>query len=73
MSEIRAHAMECSEGEEQALSLLGKAVVRQWDHLPQPVGDLLVKQAEAIHGRDQDRRLHQQIMAVILKFQGYPS
>ena len=73
MSDIRTRAMECSEGEERVLSLLGKAVVTQWDHLPQPVRDMLVRQAEVVADRDENPNLHQQIMAVILKFQGDPS
>src|SRR4051794_41707846 len=51
----------------------GKAVVAQWDHLPSSVRDRLVKQAELIRDWDENPELHKQIIAVILKFQGYPS
>ena len=73
MPDIRARVMECSEAEEHILSLLGKAVVAQWDHLPAAARDQIVKQAELIRDRDENPQLHQQIIAVILKFQGYPS
>jgi hypothetical protein len=73
MPDIRARVMECSEDEEHVLGLLGKAVVAQWDHLPPPVRDQLVQQAELIRDPDEVPHLHQRIMAVILKFQGHPS
>jgi len=73
MPDIQTRMMECSESEERIVVRLGKAVVAQWDHLPQPVRDLLVRQAELIHDRDESPHPHQQVMAVILKFQGYPS
>ena len=73
MPEIGPRVMECSKDEEHVLGLLGKAVVAQWDRLPPPVRDQLVRQAELVRDRDGVPDPHQRIMAVILKFQGYPS
>ena len=73
MPEIRARDLHSDESEEHILRRLGKAVVAQWDHLPQPVRDQLVAQAVLVQDRDQSPDLHHQIMAVILKHQGYPS
>ena len=73
MPDIRTRVMECSEAEEHILGLIGKAVVAQWHHLPSSVRDQLVKQAGLIRDWDENPQLRKQILAVILKFQGYPS
>jgi hypothetical protein len=73
MSDIRARVLECLESEEHILGLTGKAVVAQWDHLFSSVRDQLVKQPKLIRDWDENPELHKQIIAVILKFQGYPS
>jgi hypothetical protein len=73
MPDIRARMMECSEAEEQIFGLLGKALVSQWSSLPPPLRDQLVKQAAVIRDWDKNPQMHKQIMAIILKFQGYQS
>ncbi len=73
MPDVRARMMECSEAEEQIFGLLGKALVSQWDSLPLPLRDQLVKQAAVIRDWDKNPQIRKQVMAVILKFQGYQS
>ena len=72
MPDIRARVMECSEAEEHILTLLGKAVVDLWHHLPEPVRDQLVERAELIHDGGKTPEIRRQIMAVVMQFRGDP-
>lgn len=66
--EIKARILDCPESDEHIVRRLGKAVVVQWDSLPKPIQDQLVKQAALIHDRERTLQLRQKIKAFIQKW-----
>jgi hypothetical protein len=63
--EITARILDCPNSDEHIVRRLGKAVVVQWDSLPEAVQDLLLKQALLMHDRDRALQLRQKTKAFI--------
>jgi hypothetical protein len=72
MSNITPCVISCTDGEEHVVRRLGKAVVAQWDHLPQAIRDRLMEQAVCMQDREGDVQVREQILTFILKHQGAP-
>ena len=66
--EIKARIVEIPESDEHIVRRLGKAVVVQWDTLPTPVQDQLLKQAVLMHDRERTLQLKQKIKAFIKRW-----
>ena len=66
--QIKPRILDCPESETHIIRRLGKAAVVQWDSLPPPVQDLLLKQAVLMHDHDRTTQLRQKIKAFIEKW-----
>lgn len=63
--EITPRILDCPAGHEHIVRRLGKAVVVQWDALPKPVQDLILKQAVLMHDQQRVLQLRHKIKAFI--------
>jgi hypothetical protein len=66
--EIKPRIFDCPTNDEHIVRRLGKAVVLQWDALPGPVQDLILKQAVLMHDQHRVLQLRQKIKAFIQKW-----
>jgi hypothetical protein len=66
--EIKARILDCPDSDEHLVRRLGKAVVVQWDRLPEDVQDLLLKQAVLMHDRHRALQLRQKIKTFIAQW-----
>jgi hypothetical protein len=66
--EIKPRIFDCPTNDEHIVRRLGKAVVLQWDALPGPVQDLILKQAVLMHDQQRVLQLRQKIKAFIRKW-----
>ena len=65
LMEIRPRILDCPADDEHIVRRLGKAVVVQWDALPGPVQDLILKQAVLMHDRHRVLQLRHKVRAFI--------
>lgn len=63
--EVRPRILDCPASDDHIVRRLGKAVVAQWDALPGPVQDLILKQAVLMHDQQRVLQLRQKIKAFI--------
>jgi hypothetical protein len=65
LMEIRSRIMVCPSNDEHFVRRLGKAVVVQWDALPSPTQDLILKQAVLMHDQHRVLQLRHKLKAFI--------
>lgn len=66
--QITSRILDCPESEAHIIRRLGKAVVVQWDNLPEPVQALLLKQAVLMHDQVRAIQLRQKIKSFIQRW-----
>ena len=65
LMDVRPRILDCPANDEHIVRRLGKAVVVQWDALPAPVQDLILRQALVMHDRDRVLQLRHKIRAFV--------
>ena len=65
LMEVRPRILDCPANDEHIVRRLGKAIVVQWDALPGPVQDLILKQAVLMHDQNRVLQLRHKIKAFI--------